>query len=788
MSKQITKIELDGNSLGTKPLITSDTLTSIREKIKERVNVPYIFLDKNGQPINREKENDFSLESISENKMIRIKAENNTSTSKINLILNDTNTCSIDCSLSQNLEELRNIINQNIKDEFSFLDKEGFPITKEDEKLYSIEDILNGESIKIKGNDSPAATPLYETNPNKNTNIEKLKDIKKNKPKTNYDFSKYEIVEKRDDLITYRYSKEKGVSSQKLVFQYFFDDYNPEDYNKAYVILFCGKTGDGKTTAINAFFNIIKGVTIKDNYRFILISEPQKKKGQAESQTDGVHLYYIKDYENKPVIIIDSQGYGDTRGKAYDEMVDEAFRYVFSSVIDHINAAFFIVKSNTNRLDILTKYIFSSVTSLFSEDISENFIIIATFANKSTINKGPDFVESIQTDADFLNINKRMDNKWWYAIDSRSIMDNEEDKLTLYSFEKAVELYEEKVKKLRPKGIKKCADVLNTRMELRIEVEHLNDTFQDLLVEQDNLQLKENELNDTSQKIILLEKEIRDLENDKGKLDQKQLDEKMKHVNDGINDILMKNQTESKQIKKLKYYADSKCTHCDSCEKNCHETCDCHFAFLGRCKIFTFWTKRCEECGCHKDSHKQDNYYYTYETVTIAKDIDAAKQKEIEEQKKKMLDEMNKDNNAKTNLQKHQNELLYNKTLLENQKENNLHEKADIQKKIIDINNQILFIIIKLQSISEKINDIAMNNNHLKNEEEYIDDLMDKMDKINNKEQDKIAKIKKIKESNNIFKNAVKMDRNELMKLNDSQLAEKLKIIIPTHKKKKKNK
>ena len=137
-----------------------------------------------------------------------------------------------------------------------------------------------------------------------------------------------------------------------------------------------------------------------------------------------------------------------------------------------------------------------------------------------------------------------MDNKWWYAIDNRSIMDNEEDKLTLYSFEKAVELYEEKFKKLRPKGNKKCADVLNTRMELGIEVEHLNDTFQDLLVEQDNLQL-----NDIIQKIISLEKEIREIENDKGKLHQKQLDEKMKHVNDGINDILMKNQTESKQKK-----------------------------------------------------------------------------------------------------------------------------------------------------------------------------------------------------------------------------------------------
>ena len=57
------------------------------------------------------------------------------------------------------------------------------------------------------------------------------------------------------------------------------------------------------------------------------------------------------------------------------------------------------------------------------------------------------------------------------------------------------------------------------------------------------------------------------------------------------------------------------------------------------------------------------------------------------------------------------------------------------------------------------------------------------MDKINIKEEDKIAKIKKIKESYNIFKNTVQMDRNELIKLNDLQLAEKLKIIIPTHKK-----
>ena len=782
MSKQITKIELDGKSIGTKPLLLDDKLDNIRVKIKEKTDIPFIFLDKEGNTLDKEDEKEITLKDISTNKILKLKSEEGTG---INVLVNDTKICSVECSNSQNLGEVRNLISKNIKQDFLFLDKEDFEIKIEEENDYSIDDILVNNSIKLKTREN-SSSPIPLNAPVKKNKLEEKKPIK-SKKKIDFDFSKYEILSQRDDLTTYKYSNIERVSNQKLVYQYFYDKYENTDDHDAYVVLFCGKTGDGKTTAINAFFNIIKGITVKDNYRFVLITEPIKEKGQAESQTDGVHLYYLKDYENRPIIIIDSQGYGDTRGKTYDEMVDEAFKFVFSSVIDHINTVLFIAKSNTNRLDVYTRYIFSSVTKLFSEDISENFIILSTFANKSTISKGPDFVESIQTDADFLNLNKRMDSNWWYAIDSKSIMDNEEDKLTLYSFEKASELYEEKVKKLRPKSIKKCSEVLNTRMELRIEVNHLNDTFLVLLAEQDNLQLKEKNINETSEKIFRMEKEISDLEKDKNRLDPKQYDEKLRMLNDRLNSNLinLNQQTESKQIKKLKYYENSKCTHCDNCEKNCHGTCDCSFQFLGRCKIFTFWSKKCEECGCQKASHKQDNYYYTFETVTIAKDNNEEKEKELqknEQEKKKILDEMNKNNNAKNSVERQQNELKYNKGVLMNEKEKNLKEKQDIQDKIKNINKQILFIIIKLQRISEKINDIAMNNNHLKTEEEYIDDLMDKMDKMNLREKDKIEKIKEIKKSNEIFKKAIKMDRNELLKLDDSQLAEKLKVIIPTNK------
>jgi len=233
----------------------------------------------------------------------------------------------------------------------------------------------------------------------------------------------YEVLEIRDDFKIYKYSNVQRTNPHKLIYQYFYDKFDDEDYKRSKIILFIGKTGDGKTTAINAFFNILKGIKLKEKYRFILVKEPKKEKGQAESQTDGLHLYYIKDYNNQPIIIIDSQGFGDTRGKEYDEMVKGAFEYSFEKIIDHINAICFIAKSTDARLDNLVKYIFSCATSLFSQDISENLFILATHAIKSTMKEGPQFIDCISSDENFKNILQNMDKKWWYAVDSKSIFD-----------------------------------------------------------------------------------------------------------------------------------------------------------------------------------------------------------------------------------------------------------------------------------------------------------------------------------------------------------------------------
>ena len=249
--------------------------------------------------------------------------------------------------------------------------------------------------------------------------------------KSEKEISKNELIKKeRSGLMLYKYSNIEKKMANQLVYQYYYDKYNVDDEHNAYVVLFCGKTGEGKTTAINAFFNIIKGIKIEDDYRFILINEEQpKNKGQSESQTNGIHLYYLKDYNGKPIILIDSQGYGDTREQTYDEMLNEAFRYAFTNLIDHINAVCFILKSSHCRLDINTKYIYSSVTSLFSDDINENFIILGTFADQKTMYDGPLFVDSIKKDAAFLKLQDRLNEKWWYAINAICILDNDSGSL-----------------------------------------------------------------------------------------------------------------------------------------------------------------------------------------------------------------------------------------------------------------------------------------------------------------------------------------------------------------------
>ena len=56
-------------------------------------------------------------------------------------------------------------------------------------------------------------------------------------------------------------------------------------------------------------------------------------------------------------------------------------RDLFKNWIDCVNGICFVVSAYSQRLTTAQKYIFSSVASLFGNDIAENFIPMLTFCD-----------------------------------------------------------------------------------------------------------------------------------------------------------------------------------------------------------------------------------------------------------------------------------------------------------------------------------------------------------------------------------------------------------------------
>ncbi|XP_044860121.1 uncharacterized protein LOC123363328 [Mauremys mutica] len=155
------------------------------------------------------------------------------------------------------------------------------------------------------------------------------------------------------------------------------------------VIMVMGATGSGKTTLINGMINYVLGVQWEDEFRFKLIHEITNR-SQAQSQTSEVTAYEVNCKEGFKVCysltIIDTPGFGDTRGIEHDIMLTEQIRAFFSTpgAIDQLDAVCFVVQASSARLTHAQKYVFDSVLSIFGKDIKDNILILITFADGQT--------------------------------------------------------------------------------------------------------------------------------------------------------------------------------------------------------------------------------------------------------------------------------------------------------------------------------------------------------------------------------------------------------------------
>ena len=95
-----------------------------------------------------------------------------------------------------------------------------------------------------------------------------------------------------------------------------------------------GEIGSGKTTLLDAFVNYLNGMEYKDNWRWRLVDESKfNDRSDGKSKTEEITVYYINDVHNRfNVRIIDSPGFGDTRGLKVDDRITNKFETLFKEI------------------------------------------------------------------------------------------------------------------------------------------------------------------------------------------------------------------------------------------------------------------------------------------------------------------------------------------------------------------------------------------------------------------------------------------------------------------------
>lgn len=362
---------------------------------------------------------------------------------------------------------------------------------------------------------------------------------------------------------------------------------------KEKTILLVGATGTGKSTLVDGIINFVTGVTWKDPYRFSLIDleAEEKNKNQALSQTEWITCYTINqeeggrlDYRLK---IIDTPGFGDTRGLDRDSEIVKQLKELFSAAdqkgVVFLDAVCFLTKAPDARLTAIQKYIFMSIQSLFGKDIEKNICMLITFAD----GKDPPVLAAMkEADLPFSS---------WYAFNNSALFATNDDSqcglssmfwdMGIKSFKKFFDYLE----KMPTKSLQQTKQVLNERERLEV-------TIQKLQPQVDAGLNKVNELKKEKKILKEHEKDILDNQN-------------FRYVVE-----------ETRQVK-TELPKGQNTTNCLHCHVTCHITCvyanddqKQHCCAMG-------WDGNCTVCEskCHWTQHANTPYIFSYETHNVTK-------------------------------------------------------------------------------------------------------------------------------------------------------------------------
>ena len=181
-------------------------------------------------------------------------------------------------------------------------------------------------------------------------------------------------------------------------------------------ILLVGESGVGKSTFINALVNYLafdsfeevrsKSPTVLISISFLITTgdhfeehivklvdfdhsnnEDFDHPGQSVTQQCRSYVFPFRHSKDKKIRIIDTPGFGDTRGLAQDDLnIEHILRYIHQ--LSHLNAICFLLKPNCSQLNMFFRSCLMQLFSLLGPNAQQNIIFCFTSARSTFYTPG----------------------------------------------------------------------------------------------------------------------------------------------------------------------------------------------------------------------------------------------------------------------------------------------------------------------------------------------------------------------------------------------------------------
>ena len=433
-----------------------------------------------------------------------------------------------------------------------------------------------------------------------------LKDYCSKEPKIYIKTIKTQEPEKKEEKLDKLNEPIKGsvkISEENNLYIYKYPNIPFTDNEKIGVktIMVVGETGSGKTTLLNSFLNYLMGIKYEDTFRYKIINEDSKNKKPGGSVTDNVNIYYIRSiFKDIPFVrIVDTPGFGDTRGIIFDKKIIDMIREAFTKNCETINAICFVAKSNETRLTDFQKYIFGQVMGLFGNDVGENFIAMLTFSDGQI----PNIVSSLESkESIFYQIREQIQDPWYLTFNNSAVFNSVQQRFSKSFWDLGMDSYGSFVRKLKmlpDKSLLLSRKVLDLRKQLETTIIGLRPQLDKSLGIMENMR-----------------KEIAFVKANRDKIDQfKDFNYKYKEP-----------KVTKKQLKQGQYTS-----NCIVCNYTCHYPC-----YIpdnnNKMNCSAMRNRVCTVCKnkCKWDQHKNLDFIFVYEEIEKTKTSEDLRKKYVE--------------------------------------------------------------------------------------------------------------------------------------------------------------